>query len=101
MSAVGFKPSTTYILVAVPKEAYVLSSGLEVDEKLLEEKRKEWIQKGGHLLVVEKGPQCTDFTEVGDKVLIGGLGGAEKIELDEIDDVFYVIRESSLIGKFD
>ena len=36
MSTVGFKPFATYMLVAVPKEAYELKGGLVVDDKVKE-----------------------------------------------------------------
>lgn len=99
MSKLGFTPYATYLMVSVPKEAYELKGGLMVDEKVKENRREEWIKAGNEVLVVEKGDQCSSFVQVNDKVLVAGRGSFQRIELDGIDEVFYIIRESDLIGK--
>ena len=91
---IKFKPQGSYLTVEIPKEA--LASDIVLPESQMEERRKEYIAKGDELTVVNTGVDCK-FVRSGDSVLIDGVMGIKKVELD--GSIYYVVRESNILGK--
>lgn len=116
-SAIGFKPSFNFIALAVPQEMYPKSSAVL-------QKKEVWKQGveqnlGGRLseklTVAVVGDKVEDVS-VNDVVLLNGGCRVQLIELEPISDelvlisdgakvpcpqLYLIVRETDLLGKFD
>ncbi len=99
MNGVPFTPNGTYLLVQVPNEHYESQGDLILNEATKKGLRKEYAEKGDKMLVASIGEGC-QFSKVGDKVAIN-CRGAMEIKLDEIDEPFFLVRESEVLGRFE
>lgn len=98
MSGIGFIPYQSYLVVAVPSSVY--ESSIELHETVKKSKREEYIRSGQELIVAAVGSEVR-FVQPGDKVLVAGRASIQELQLDGVNESFYVIREIDLIGKLD
>lgn len=99
MTGVPFEPQGMYLLVQVPETHYLSNSKIEVNEHTKKSMRKEYAEKGDKMLVAATGQGC-QFAKVGDKVAIN-CRGAMELTLDGIEEPFFLVRESEVLGRFD
>ena len=99
MTGVPFTPQGMYVLVQVPEEFYLENSKIIINDSTKKSKRMEYAQKGDKMIVAATGEGCV-FTKVGDKVSIN-CRGAMELKLDGIDEPFFIVRESEILGRFD
>ena len=92
MKIESFEPHGSYLLVSVP----LSESKVIIGDTAEETRRHDWIAKGKHLLVDQVGADCK-FAKTGEYVMVRGLAGVSKVELET--GIFYIVRESDILGK--
>lgn len=97
-SGVPFEPQGVYLLVQVPLEVYE-EGNIVLNEPQKLAKRKEYAERGDKMLVAAVGSDCR-FARVGDKVAIN-VRGSQILNLDDIDEPFFLVRESEVLGRFE
>jgi hypothetical protein len=98
MSGIGIIPYASYIVVAVPNNIFPEDIILNAQTK--SNLVIQHIQQGKPVIIAAKGNQTSDFTSLGDKVLISHRGNLQDLKIEGKEE-FFIIRESDILCKLD
>lgn len=105
-SGIGFIPYKGMVALAVPTEAYPNKDVVPTEQMWkaqVNEKAQELVN--GELIVAAIG-EGIDFVSLGDKVVLTGRTSVQTIETQPTDkkrycDLWWIVRESDILVKFD
>lgn len=98
-TGIGFVPHAGLVALALPNG--YLPKGIEIPtDKMKDTHREDYIREGKEMIVAAVG-DGVDFVSLGDRVLVASHGRLQKVEIEEADDPYYIIRQSDILIKFD
>jgi len=102
-SPIAFIPQGIFLVVTLDKKIFETTLAFPSDNAKKgwkDEQVKKHIDAGKETIVVVAGDGC-NFVKTGDKVLIANHVRLQQIELEEDENVYFVIREADILGKLD